>query len=397
MTFSQRITRIKPSATLAAAARATAMIAQGIDVINFGVGEPDFDTPAHIKQACHEALDRGVTKYGPVAGFPALRTAVCEKLLRENALTYAPEEILITPGAKAAILAALQVLLDPGDEVIIPAPYWVSYADQVLLSDGAPVVVATQEKNNFQLTPGELTRAITPRTRMLIINSPCNPTGVVYSATALQSLGRVCAEKNLWVITDEIYEALVYAPAIFASFATNNPHLRDRTILINGFSKTYAMTGWRLGYAAAPKSVIAQMNTWQSQVVTCATTFAQQGGIAAYTESQADVAHMRATFATRRDLIMKSLRAIPDLRCVESTGAFYAFPNVSAYLGKKFNGQPMTTSSELADYLLNEARIAVVAGEGFGAPGFLRFSYALSTEALQTGLDRFAQALQKLE
>ncbi|MBI4367097.1 MAG: pyridoxal phosphate-dependent aminotransferase [Deltaproteobacteria bacterium] len=397
MSFAERMGRIKDSPTLAATARAKALAAKGVPIINFGPGEPDFDTPDHIKQACMEALRAGATKYGAVAGEMQLRVAICEKLRRENGLAYAPEEIVVTCGAKAAIYAVFQALVNPGDEVIIPAPYWVSYADQVLLCDGTPVIVATPETNGFKLTPETLDQAITPRTKLLVIGSPCNPTGSVYSRSELTALAIVCERRNILVLSDEIYEHLTYAPAAFASFGTAAPAHREQTILVNGVSKAYAMTGWRIGFAAGPKAVIQRMVTWQSQVVTHPTRFAQLGAVAAYTGPQDTVARMRAAFAERRDAIVAALRKIPGVTCVRPDGAFYVFPNIQAYLGRRWRDQTIGSSMQLADYLLDQAHIAVVAGEGFGQPGYLRFSYALAPADLTEGLNRFANALAQLE
>ncbi|MBI2343912.1 MAG: pyridoxal phosphate-dependent aminotransferase [Deltaproteobacteria bacterium] len=396
MSWSQRIDRVKPSPTLAASARASALTAQGISVINFGVGEPDFDTPPHIKTACIEALHNGATKYGPVPGLPALRTAICEKLQRTNGVTYVPHDILVTCGAKEALFAALQVLINPGDEVLIPAPYWVSYADQTLLCDGLPTIIATDEAANFKLTPPALRRACTAKSRVLMLNTPSNPSGIVYTHDELEALAIVCAEKNLWVISDEIYEALVYPPATFCSFATAAPQCRDRTILVNGVSKSYAMTGWRIGWAAGPEAVITQMGTWQGQVVTHACAFAQHGAIAAYTGPQDALETMRAAFQERRNVMAAALRNIPGITCVEPRGAFYAYPNVTALLGRSVNGRTIATSEALTEYLLEDAHISVVAGEGFGTPGYLRFSYALGMADLKEGLARFAAAVSRL-
>lgn len=396
MTFSNRITCVKPSPTLATAAKAAALKAQGVSVVNFSVGEPDFDTPEHIKEACIRALRDGITKYGPVPGFLPLREAICAKLQRDNGLSYQPDEIIVTCGAKEAIFAALQVLVNPGDEVIIPAPYWVSYSDQVLMCDGVPRIIAIPAAYGFKLTPDRLRAACTAKSKVLILNSPSNPTGIVYTREELAALGTVCAEQNLWVISDEIYEDLVYAPSQFCSFGTAAPSLRDHTVIINGLSKSFAMTGWRLGWAAGPKPFIQQMNTWQGQVTSHATSFAQYGAIAAYTGPQEPMRRMQRAFAERRTVIVEALVKLPGVQLVEPQGAFYAFPDVASYVGRRWNGTVLADTNALANYLLEDSRIAVVAGEGFGAPGFLRFSYALGMDALQEGLGRFAEGLQKL-
>lgn len=397
MHFADRISRIKPSPTLAAAARARALATQGVSVINFGQGEPDFDTPEPIKTACATALHNGKTKYGPVPGIPELRAAISAKLKRENGLDYPAAQIIVTVGSKSAIFGCLQVCIGPGDAVIIPAPYWVSYADQVALCDGTPIIVPTPESNGFKLTPEMLERVITPQCKLLIINSPCNPTGTVYTRTELAALGAVCARHQMWVLSDEIYEHLTYPPAQFASFAAAAPQHRGRTILVNGVSKAYAMTGWRIGFAAGPTEIMQALDTWQSQVTTHATTFAQWGAVAAYTNAGDAVATMRTAFAERRAQILQALRVIPGIRCAEPDGAFYAFPNVQAYLTKRWQGRAITTTVDLADYCLDQAHIAVVPGEAFGAPGYFRFSYALGTAEIQEGMQRFATALHQLE
>lgn len=396
MNFAERMSRIKESPTLAVAARARALAAKGISVINFGPGEPDFGTPEHIKAACIEALKAGQTKYGAVAGMAELRRAISEKLTRDNHAQYSPDEIIITCGGKQAIFTALHVLIEDSDEVIIPSPYWVSYSDEVLLCDGTPVIVDTVEGNGFKLTTALLEKSLTKKSKMLIINSPCNPTGSVYSKDELAALGAVCARHGLWVLSDEIYEYLTYPPAKFASFAEAAPDLKERTVIVNGLSKAYSMTGWRLGFAAGPRPLIAEMAKWQGQVVTHPTLFAQAGAVAAYNGPQDAVVQMRAAFMERRDYVVETLQEIPGVSCVPPDGAFYTFVNVRAHIGKKHGGVAITDSIALADYLLDHAHIAVVAGEAFGTPGFLRFSYALSMEDIKEGLKRFAGALGQL-
>ncbi|MBI4238098.1 MAG: pyridoxal phosphate-dependent aminotransferase [Deltaproteobacteria bacterium] len=397
MPFAQRTAALAISPTLATAAKAKALAAQGISVIDFSMGEPDFDTPAHIKAACAQALTNGMTKYGPAAGLPALRTAIAAALQRDCDLRYQANEILVTCGAKEALFAALQVLVDSGDEVIVPAPYWVSYPEQVKLCGGVPVFVETQTRPDLTLTATQLEQACTSRTKVVMLNSPSNPTGVVYSRAALAAIGRVCAARGLWVISDEMYDRLVYPPATFSSFVTAAPECREQTILVNGLSKTYAMTGWRIGYAAGPAAAIDKMTAWHSQVVTHPTSFAQHGAVAALSGDQACVATMHHAFQQRRDATMRGLRAIPGLQTPEPAGAFFAFPNVTHFLGRTAGERTITTSLELADYLLDQAHVAVVAGEGFGAPGFIRLSYALEMPALEEGLKRLATALAQLQ
>lgn len=394
--FADRMSRVQPSPTLAASARAKALKAKGLPIINFGPGEPDFDTPQHIKDAAIKALNDGYTKYGPVPGFPELRNAVCDSLAKKHSVNYGPENVIVTCGAKEALYAALQVLVNPGDEVIIPAPYWVSYEDQVKLCDGEAVIINTTSETEYKMTAAQLEKSITPKSKILMINSPSNPTGMLYSKEELTAIAKVCAKHDLWVISDEIYEDLVYAPAKFASFAAAAPELRERTIIINGVSKTYAMTGWRLGWAVGPKDFISEMNTWQGQVVSHATAFAQFGAVAALNGPQDCVEKMRNAFNERRMYMSKALNDIPGLTLIEPQGAFYAFPDISAYVGCERNGVKYNNSIELADYLLEEANIAVVAGEGFGAPGFVRFSYALGLDEIKLGMSRLSEALGAL-
>lgn len=396
MTFAERIQKVKPSPTLAAAAKAKALSAQGTAIINFGLGEPDFDTPAHIKAACVQALEAGDTKYGPVSGHPALRAAIAARFQQDTGVPCQAAQVVVTCGSKEALFAVMQVLLNPGDEIIIPAPFWVSYQDQALLCDARPVIIPTNEATHFKLTPAQLAAHITPRTKLLLLNSPSNPTGTMYSRAELEALAAVCAAHKFWILSDEIYDQLVYPPARFTSVAQAASDLRERTIIINGVSKSYAMTGWRVGWAIAPVPLAKALDTWQGQVVSHATSFAQAGALAAVQGSQECVAKMRATFQERRDLILALLSQIPNLPCVTPDGAFYAFPNVQAYLGTTAGDRRIETSNDLAEYLLDTAHIAVVAGEGFGMPGYLRFSYALATEPLRLGMQQFAQTLQCL-
>lgn len=395
-TFAERMSHASISPTLATAARAKALAAQGISVIDFSVGEPDFPTPPHIVAACNAALTRGETKYGATAGLLELRTAIAARLTKDYGTAYAADEILITVGAKEGLFAAQQVLLNPGDEIIIPAPYWVSYPEQAQICSATPVFVNTTPESGFKLTPAELANAITPRTKMLLLNHPSNPTGAVYTKAELRALAEVLQQHpHVWTLVDEMYEFFVYAPATFTSFIQAAPELRERTIIVNGFSKSYAMTGWRLGYVAAPKAACAQMTTWHSQVVTHPTLFAQHGALAAATGDQSCVTAMRDAFAKRRDCIVELMRTIPGLAVQAPAGAFFLFVDVRNILAKS-TARGVATSAALADYLLDQSHIAVVAGEGFGMRGFLRFSYALGLESLREGMERFAKAVMEL-
>ena len=381
MKFSKRIEAIKPSATLKAGAKAKELKAKGIKLIDFTVGEPDFNTPQKIKEACKKAIDENLTHYAPVQGIPELRQAIGQKF------SYAPEEVIVTCGAKHAIYATMQVLLDAGDEVVIPSPYWVSYPDQVLLAQGKPVIVATTDAADFKMTPAQLERAITAKTKMLILNSPSNPTGACYTAAELKKLGDICAAKNIWVLSDEIYDQLTYDGFTHIPFVAAAPQMQGKTILVNGASKSYAMTGWRMGFAAGPKELIAKMQILLSQELTTIPTFVQRACVTAFSDCVNEVEAMRKEFEKRRNKMFTLLTKISGITCTKPQGAFYLFPNVTAY--KK-------TSQEIADILLEEAHVAVVAGEAFGAPGYLRLSYACDTATIEEGIDKTEQTLCKL-
>ncbi|MDP2600191.1 MAG: pyridoxal phosphate-dependent aminotransferase [Deltaproteobacteria bacterium] len=387
MKFSDRILKIKPSATLKAAAKARELKAKGVQVIDFTVGEPDFNTPEKIKEACKKALDENFTRYAPVPGFPELRQSICNYLKREFGLAYKPEEIIATAGAKHAIYAALQVLINPGDEVIIPAPYWVSFYDQVLLTGGKPVVIKTDDTTGFKMTPRQLEQNIGPKTKLLILNTPSNPTGSCYSGEELKKFGDICAGKNILVLSDEIYAKLTYDGFKHVSFVTACPEMREKTILVNGASKSYAMTGWRIGFAAAPKEIIDKMQILQSQEVTSVPTFIMRASITAFNDCDKEVEAMRREFEKRRDVAFAGLSKIKGVTCYKPSGAFYLFPNVKAF--KK-------SSEEIAELLLEEAHVAVVSGESFGAPGYLRVSYATDIPSIEMGIDKMKKTLEKL-
>ncbi|MGE5893650.1 MAG: pyridoxal phosphate-dependent aminotransferase [bacterium] len=394
--LSKRVRSIKPSPTLSMDAKAKEMKASGIDVISFGVGEPDFDTPEYIKEAAIKALKDGFTKYTPVDGIPALKDAIIEKLRKDNGLTYARNEIIVSCGAKHSLYNIAQALYGRGDEVIIPAPYWVSYPDQVLLNDAKPVFVATREKDDFILKPKDLRKHITPKTKALILNYPSNPTGLTYTKEALGDIAKLAVKHDFFVISDEIYEKLLYDGAGHTSIASLGDEIKKRTLVVNGLSKSYAMTGWRIGYTAGPADIIKAMANIQSQSTSNPTSIAQVAAAEALREPQDFIKTMVAEFDRRRRYLVNELNRIEGVSCLMPIGAFYAFPNVSALLGKSFGTLRIADSSGLAAYLLEEAHIALVPGSAFGAEGYIRMSYATSMENIEQGVKRFKSAVEKL-
>jgi aspartate aminotransferase len=396
MKLSQFTRQLKPSETLAISTKAKALRAQGRNIIDFGLGEPDFATPSNIIRAAEHAMAEGFTKYTPPAGLPALRQAIADKLKRENNLDYAPEEIIVSCGAKQALYNVAMVLLDAGDEVLIPGPYWVTYPTQVLLAGGTPVIIPTTVANDFKITGDLLRRSITPKTKGLLLNSPCNPTGAVYTPAELEDLARVLLDTDLFIITDEIYEHIIYDGIKQISIATLDPALKARSIVVNGFSKAYAMTGWRLGYCAGPREVIEMCDRLQSQTTSNATAFAQVAGIEALTGPQESVGAMAQAFEQRRNFVVQRLNAISGITSNTPRGAFYVFPNIAALFGRRTQGRPLTTAAEVADYLLDTAGVAVVPGDAFGDDHSMRISYASSMAELEDGLARIDQAVQQL-
>jgi aspartate aminotransferase len=396
--LASRLDQIKPSITLAVTAKAAKLKASGVDVISFGAGEPDFDTPAHIKAAVTAALEKpGVGKYTDVAGILPLRKAVAAELSAVHKVALEPDQILVSTGAKHSLYNLFGALLDPGDEVLIPAPYWVSYPDMVMLSGGRPVILETRAENNFAVTADQVREACGPRTRAIVLNNPSNPTGAVYSKQQIEALAEVCVEKDLLVVSDDIYRQLVYGDATYHSIAAVGPEIAKRTILIDGASKTYAMTGWRIGYTAGPLPLIKAMAKIQGQSTSNPAHIAQIAAVAALTGPQDCVAEMRAAFDERRIAIVKLLRAIPGVSCREPMGAFYAFPDVSAYVGKKSpEGHMLDDDVALCDWLVEIGKVAVVPGSGFGAPGFVRLSYACSMKDIENGIGRLGKALAQL-
>lgn len=397
MKLAKRMAMIKPSPTLAVDAKAKAMKAQGIDVIGFGVGEPDFDTPDNIKDAAIKALKAGFTKYTPAGGTDELKAAVCDKFKNENGIDYSPADILISCGAKHSLYNIFQALLDDGDEVIIPAPYWVSYPDMAYLAGAVPVCISTTEQSGFKITPGQLQKAITPKTKMLILNSPSNPTGASYSRDDLAGLAQVVLGTDIIVVSDEIYEKLVYDGFISTSIVSVEPRLKAQTIIVNGVSKTYSMTGWRIGYAAGPADAIKAMANIQSQSTSNPTSFAQKGAVEAMQGPQCFIAEMVAEFDRRRTFMVKRLNGIAGFSCLTPNGAFYAFPNVSGVYGREAEGVAIKNSNDFAAYLLGTANVAVVAGGAFGADNNIRLSYATSMANIEKGIDRIEKAVKALK
>jgi aspartate aminotransferase len=382
---------LTPSATLAVDARAKALKAAGEPVIGYGAGEPDFPTPARIVEAAARACADVVNhKYTPTAGLPELREAIAYKSKRDSGLEVLAEQVLVTNGAKHAVITALNAIIDPGDEVLIPAPYWTTYPEAVYLVRGTPVPVPTSEDRRFHLRVEDLEAACTERTKALIFVSPCNPTGAVADPDEVAAIGQWAAERSLWVICDEIYEHLVYGDARQVSLPVVTPELADRAIVINGVAKTYAMTGWRVGWMIAPPDVAIAAINYQSQTTSNISNISQRAAVAALTGDLSAVAEMRAAFDRRRRHMTAALNGIDGVRCVEPDGAFYCYPNVTGLLGRPLAGRVAQTSAELAELLLDEIKIAVVPGEAFGAPGYFRFSYALGDDDLAEGLRRFA-------
>jgi len=392
--LSHRVNSTKPSPTLTIDAKANALKASGVDIVNFGVGEPDFDTPANIKEAAIKAIKDGFTKYTPVGGFDELKTAIVEKFKRDNSLEYEKDEILVSCGAKHSLYNIAQALFNQGDDVLIPAPYWVSYPDQVILNDASPVIVNTDEENYFRLTPELLKKNITKKTKALILNSPSNPTGLAYNRESLEAIADITLRYDFYIISDEIYEKLIYDGFKHISIASLSPELKKRTIVVNGLSKSYAMTGWRIGYCAGPKEIIKAMTSIQSQSTSNPTSIAQKAAVEALRGPQDFIPKIVEEFDRRRRYMVERFNKIPDVSCLTPVGAFYTFPNVSSFYGKNFKGKTISSSSDLTSYLLEEAKVAVVPGSAFGSDNHIRLSYATSMENIKKGLDRIEEALR---
>lgn len=391
-----RLGKVKPSPTLMVTMKVAALRREGIQVIDFGAGEPDFDTPDHIKDAAIAAIRAGSTKYTPVGGTADVKEAVRTKLRRDNNLEYALSEVTTSCGGKHTLFNALHALVDPGDEVLIPAPYWVSYSDMVLLAGGTPKLLPTGEETGFKLTAAQLRDTLSSESKILLLNSPSNPTGAAYTEDELAPLADVVEQSLLFVISDDVYEKFVYDAPRCAHLLDLKPSLRDRLLIANSVSKTYAMTGWRLGYAAGPAQVIKNMETIQSQSTSNPNAMAQVAAREALTGDQAPVGVMAAEFAKRRNYVVDRLRAMPGVSCTLPEGAFYVFPRVSGCFGAAWQDKTITSAMDLSLYLLEEAKVALVAGEGFGSPAHVRISYATSMENLKQGLDQMEVAMGRL-
>lgn len=395
MNLSKRISIIDPSSTLALSALAKKMQALGIKVISFAAGEPDFDTPSYIKEKAKESIDGGWTKYTPVSGILELKEAICKKLTDENNLEYSPEEIIVSCGAKHSLYNAIQVICNDKDEVILPIPYWVSYLAQIRLANATPIFIKTFKENGYKIIPSQLQEAITSKTKLLILNTPNNPSGAVYSKEELEAIAKILVKQNIYCISDEIYEKIIYNNIEHISIASLNPEIKKLTIVINGFSKTYAMTGWRIGYAAGNKEIIKAMDTLQSHSTSNPVSFCQKAAIVAL-ESSEEIVKMVNEFTKRRDYIVEMLNSIQGISCCKPHGAFYVFPDISQLIGKKYNNKVITTSSIFAELLLQEVKVVVVAGKEFGMDDHLRFSYATSFENIIEGMNRFKEFVNKL-
>ncbi|MEW6107561.1 MAG: pyridoxal phosphate-dependent aminotransferase [Nitrospirota bacterium] len=395
--LSERAKKIKPSPTLAIDSKAKSMKASGVDIISFGVGEPDFDTPDNIKEAAIKAIKDGFTKYTAVGGIDALKDAIIDKLQNDNGLSYKREEIIVSCGAKHSLYNIAQALYGPGDEVIIPSPYWVSYPDQVVLNDATPVFARTSESDSFMLRPEVLETCITDRTKALILNSPSNPTGLTYDKLALEKIAEVALRHNFYIISDEIYEKLIYDGFEHISIASLDAKIKSRTIVVNGLSKSHAMTGWRIGYAAGPAGIIKAMTNIQSQSTSNPNSIAQKAAIEALRGPQDFIKKMLGEFDRRRRYLVDELNSIDGISCIMPTGAFYAFPNTSKIYGGKFGDRKISSSVDLALYLLEEANVALVQGEAFGDDNHIRLSYATSLDDIKRATARIKEAIGKLE
>lgn len=391
VSLAKRVSALTPSTTLAITAKAKEMKAQGIDVIGLGAGEPDFNTPKHIIQAAYDSLIEGHTKYTPSGGTAQLKEAVISKFKQDQNLAYKPAEIIVTSGAKHALYTLFQVLLDDGDEVIIPTPYWVSYPEQVKLAGGNPVIVEGKQENSYKITPEQLSESITERTKAVIINSPSNPTGMIYSAEELKAIGQICLEKNIFIVSDEIYEKLVYDGNTHTSIAEISEELKEQTIVINGVSKSHSMTGWRIGYAAGNETVIKAMTNLASHSTSNPTTTSQYGAVAAYMGDQQPVEDMRKSFEERLNIVFEKLNNIPGFDCIKPQGAFYLFPNVKE--AARITGYDSVDLFVQA--LLEDAKVAVIPGSGFGSEDNIRLSYATSLESMEQAIERIHEFVVK--
>jgi aspartate aminotransferase len=396
MKLAKRLQTIQPSPTLAISAKAKALRSQGVAVIDLGVGEPDFDTPIEIKEAAIQAIHQGWTKYTPAGGLTELKVAICNKLKRENGLDYEPKQIIVSCGAKHSLFNLCEVLFEEGDEVLIPAPYWVSYVDQVSFHQATPVILPTRIEDGFRLVPEDLERAITPRSRALILNTPCNPTGAAYERERLEAIAKIAVRHRLLIIADEIYEKITYDGFEHVSIASLNKEVKELTLVVNGVSKSYAMTGWRIGYTAGSAEIVEAMEIVQSQSTSNPTTISQKAALAALQSSPIPLKEMLEAFDQRRRYGVERLNRIPGVTCFSPPGAFYLFPDLSSYYGCSFKGKRIQNSTDLVEYLLEQAQIALVPGGAFGSDQHVRISYATSLENLKEAMDRMERALCQL-
>ncbi len=392
--LAQIASAVQVSSTMAIDALAKQMKADGIDVIGFGAGEPDFNTPDHIKAAADRAIAENVTRYTPASGTVALKEAVCKRMREDCGLDYKPSQVVISSGAKHCVYIALRALVNPGDEVILPAPFWVSYLEMVRMVGGVPVVVTAQESAGFKMTAEQLAAAITPKTKALILNNPCNPTGMVYSKEELEAIARVCVERDIYIISDEIYYGLVYDGREFASVASFGADVKERTILINGVSKSYAMTGWRIGYLLSSEKIAKVMANYLSNSTGSPSSISQAASVAALNGSQHCVKEMRQSFEERRNYIVGRVNAMEGVSCIKPEGAFYIMMNVEKQLGRTICGETINSSDDFAAALLRHGLVAAVPGTGFGAPNFVRWSYAVSMDSIKKGMDRLEEFLK---
>jgi len=395
-TLSQKVSAISPSPTLTIDARAKELKSAGEDVIGFGAGEPDFDTPLHIREAAKNAIDEGFTRYTPASGIPELKKAICEKLRKDNGLEFQPGQIVVSNGAKHSLDNVFAAILNKGDEVIIPAPYWVSYPELVKLNDGVPVILETKKDNCYKARTDELEKAITPRTKAFVLNSPNNPTGCVYTRNELEGIAHLALKHQFYIVSDEIYEKLIYGENEHVSIASLSKEVQEQTIIVNGVSKSYAMTGWRIGYTASSLPLANAMANLQSHAASNPNSIAQKAALAALNGPQDCVEEMRRTFARRRDYMLNRLKSFPFISAVEPEGAFYLFIHVGKTFAKKFRGTLIGDGDNFAALLLEHYRVAIVPGKGFGAPEYARFSYATSEEIIAAGLDRLESFLREL-
>lgn len=387
MYLSEKAKSINPSSTLAIDSKFKAMRQEGIDVVGFGAGEPDFDTPQYIKDAAIKAICEGKTKYTPASGIIELKRAICEKFKNENSLTYTPEQIVVSNGAKHSLINVFQAILNPGDEVIVPAPFWVSYPEMIKLADGVPVILNTKEEDGFKFTAESLKTAITPKTRAIVLNSPSNPTGMVYTKDELSLIAEICVKENIYVISDEIYEHLIYE-GTHTSIASLGKEIYDLTIIVNGVSKTYAMTGWRIGYTASNPTIAKIMANVQSHASSNPNTIAQWATVAALSGGKEEIAVMKKAFSERRDYMVERINSIDGVSCLKPNGAFYVLMNISKLKGRTLGGKVICSSDDFADALLEKAKVALVPCSGFGNDDYVRWSYATSLENIKTGIDR---------